>query len=309
MANLNMRNLVKKLSSLPQAKLSRRADFKIKFSLYRLMFLSSIEKMSVSWKMIPLLTRGLSFAAIILLIFGTSSVYAYTSDTVIPGNPLYPLKLAVEKVEKVTAITPAAQVAVNEKLSDRRLKEAVNLSRTKVDASPENSEKISQKIENSITAAINNHQVAVEAKNKEQEAKNNFSENRNNQVTSIYVQENDQAQTNYLNQIKKFAETSQDQRILDKVDEAHQEMNKSNNDYELKKGNDSSNNEKQNNNNEYNNFQDKPNRKSERGQNRISSSTPDLSIPLNQNLDLPTSLNINLDIKDKEGGAYKENND
>lgn len=60
--------------------------------------------------------------ALIMTLFGTG-VYAYASDDVLPGNPLYPVKQGLEKVEEKLAIRKQAKLYVAVKHLERRLKE------------------------------------------------------------------------------------------------------------------------------------------------------------------------------------------
>lgn len=60
----------------------------------------------------------------VLTVAGSAtSVYAYTSDDVVPDHPLYALRQTIESVEIVTAFTPAQKVQVTVNHLERRIKE------------------------------------------------------------------------------------------------------------------------------------------------------------------------------------------
>ena len=58
------------------------------------------------------------------IIGSATSVYAYTSDDVLPDHPLYALRQGIETVEIATAATPERQAEVQVRLLKRRLHEA-----------------------------------------------------------------------------------------------------------------------------------------------------------------------------------------
>lgn len=73
---------------------------------------------------------AVSLAVVVLLLSGTTA-YAYTSETVVDGTPLYPVRLAVEEVEELTAVTSEAKAAVLLRHAQRRLKEVERLINTR----------------------------------------------------------------------------------------------------------------------------------------------------------------------------------
>lgn len=78
--------------------------------------------MRMSW------IRPLAIVTTIVLVFSVSvSSYAYASDTVLPDTVLYPVREAVEHVEKRFAVTPARKERVHQKLLDRRMREEVRM--------------------------------------------------------------------------------------------------------------------------------------------------------------------------------------
>ncbi|MEK7547743.1 MAG: hypothetical protein AAB540_02520 [Patescibacteria group bacterium] len=70
----------------------------------------------------------LQFASALVVIFFTSTtIYAYSSDSVVNGDLLYPLKLGTEKVEGLLAVTPERKVEYYNKMADRRMEEFTHL--------------------------------------------------------------------------------------------------------------------------------------------------------------------------------------
>jgi len=59
-------------------------------------------------------------ASVVLAAFGGTGVYAYTSPQVYEGTPLYPVKMAIERVAEKTVVTPAARLRFNLKQVERR---------------------------------------------------------------------------------------------------------------------------------------------------------------------------------------------
>lgn len=197
---MSKNDLPKLLSSLPRARLRRRADWLIRFRLYSLLALKRGEKILAAWPRASVWQQGAAVAALVLIILGATSAYAYASPGVLPGNPIYPLKLAVETIERATAITPAAQVAIYDKLSERRLQEAASLSRLAASSSPAARIQVEHDIEETMAAAVNNHQSALLAIN-------DLPGGSAVRATA-QVQANSQAEVGYLNQIADYAHQS-----------------------------------------------------------------------------------------------------
>lgn len=59
----------------------------------------------------------------LILAGGATSVYAYTSDSVLPDTALYPIRQGLENVETAVALTPSCKTAVQIKHLKRRLHE------------------------------------------------------------------------------------------------------------------------------------------------------------------------------------------
>lgn len=57
------------------------------------------------------------------LVFSGAGAFAYTSDSVIPGHPLYGLRSSVERLEVALAAQPSSRVRISLKHLERRLHE------------------------------------------------------------------------------------------------------------------------------------------------------------------------------------------
>lgn len=223
-----MENLEKLLSRLPQNKLSRQADLKIKFKLYKIIILNNLAKIfDFSNLRVPSFNQAWAMAAVILLICGTTSVYAYASNDILPGSQLYPVKIALEKIEQKITTNNTAKIANLEKFSERRLNEAVGLSQKKQESDKE-SQEINEDIKRNIATELSNHELVVNHIN-------NLKDDNEAETLINRTKKNDQAEINYLDRIGEYAKINQDQEILQKVNEAREKIKKQ--EYKSKKGN------------------------------------------------------------------------
>jgi len=72
----------------------------------------------------PMMMRFASVALSVVIMFGMgTSVYAYSSEDVLPDHPLYGLRQAMEVAEEKTAMTPAWKERVVKKHLERKQKE------------------------------------------------------------------------------------------------------------------------------------------------------------------------------------------
>ncbi|MEI6529388.1 MAG: DUF5667 domain-containing protein [Candidatus Falkowbacteria bacterium] len=221
-----MENLEKLLSELPQNKLSRQADLKIKFKLYKIIILNNLASIfDFSNLRIFSTNKALGVAAVILLICGTTSVYAYASNDILPGSQLYPVKIALEKIEQKITTNNTAKIANLEKFSERRLNEAVVLSQKKQESEKEG-QKINEDIKKNIATELSNHEAVANHIN-------NLEEGNNVEALITETKKNDQAEINYLDKIGEYAASNKNQEILDKVNEAKDKIKKQ----EYKRGN------------------------------------------------------------------------
>lgn len=206
-----MDKLDKILSSMPKAKFSRQVDIKVKFKLYRLIFLEKLKSFNAlpAYKM-ALAYKGLAFILAVTAIFSATSIYAYASNDIIPGTPLYPLKIAIEKIEQKIAITSTAKIDNYEKISNRRLQEAVNLSQ-------QENKIVSEKINKNIDTNIANNQ----------KIKNSINKLSDSEAVAAILQakKRDQKELESLNKIADFAKNRNDEAVLQKVNEAREIIN------------------------------------------------------------------------------------
>ncbi|MGE5425677.1 MAG: DUF5667 domain-containing protein [Bacillota bacterium] len=214
-----MDNLEKILMALPENKLSRKADRLIKFRLEKTMVLSYFKRVAegpqVPWP------RAIVAGLALFMIFIATSVYAYASDKILPGDRIYPLKRAVEKIEE--AVTPGtAKIKVYEKHSSRRLQEARDLS-TKTAAvsekSAEEKAKDSENIKKNIDSAVIKQQAIVEKINK--------LDDYDKAVKTIdKAKKADKKKTEYLGQIINNAKTEKDEERIKKAEQAYESIDK-----------------------------------------------------------------------------------
>ena len=213
--------LEKILNNLPKNKLSRYADLKIKFQLYRLLAFAYLKRLFTFNHQLTLLNKGLVAAMIVIIIFGATSVFAYASDSVVPGNIIYPLKKAVEKLEQNIAPNKIAKIAVYEKQSVRRLEEAVNLSQENSTTTPvtENVKaNVSNNIEKNISEVISNNQSVLESINK-------LGDYQKASHAASQARIADKAKTEYLDKIAEYAESNNDDQMLEAVNQAQKIIN------------------------------------------------------------------------------------
>ncbi len=216
-----MDNLEKILNNLPKNKLSRRADLKIRFQLYRLMVFAYLKRLFVFNHELSFLNKGLVAAMVLVLIFSATSIFAYASDSVVPGNIIYPLKKAVEKIEQNIAPNKTAKIAAYEKQSVRRLEEAVNLSQKNSSTTPATKNvktSVSNNIEKNISEVVNNQQAVLESINK-------LGDYQKASAAALQAKEADKAKSEYLDKIAEYAELSEDNQILELVNQAQNIIN------------------------------------------------------------------------------------
>ncbi|MFA5130862.1 MAG: DUF5667 domain-containing protein [Patescibacteria group bacterium] len=212
-----MENLEKLLSALPKNKLSRRADIKIKFSLYRLILQNKLARFFdfSAWRLVTM-HKALAFAVFVFLVLGTTSFYAYASGDVLPGSQLYPVKIALEKIEQTITVTNSAKISNLQKVSERRLSEAVSLSE-KEQATIQESQRINEDIKNNIAIGVNNHEAIAKHIN-------NLSNSPKAQSLINEAETNDQKEMDYLDQIAAFAAESNNEDILQNVQAAKESI-------------------------------------------------------------------------------------
>ncbi len=213
----SMDNLEKNLSQLPKVTLSKKADLKIRLRIYRAMFFAS-GKSFVQTFLHPhsLLAKISYLSLLIFVLLGSTAVYAANNDHITPGHSLYPVKKTIENVEQQLSITKKSKVETLNKLSERRLKEAVNLSNENLQSVEDQVEQqkiISDNIQQTITEAVDNINQAIdtsqtiENKKKAKEVKEQI-KRKNEDISE------------YLNSIDSMAKERQDEAVIKKVQEA-----------------------------------------------------------------------------------------
>jgi len=126
-----MTDLEKKLNGLPKARLSRSADLRLRYRLFRLRFDPVLsENTAVLRPKYFVFKQAFAVTMLVIFIVSGTSVYAYSNDRVTRGNVLYPLKRGVERIELSLAVNPRSKVVVLNKLARRRLIEAQLIGRT-----------------------------------------------------------------------------------------------------------------------------------------------------------------------------------
>ena len=217
--------LEKILNNLPKNKLSRRADLRIKFQLYRLLAFAYLKRLFSFNHELSLLNKGLVAAMVLVVIFGATSIFAYASDSVVPGNIIYPLKKAVEKLEQNIAPSKTAKIAAYEKQSVRRLEEAVNLSEKNSSTTPAAKNvkasikaSVSDDIEKNISEVVDNQQAVRESINK-------LGDYQKASAAVLQAKEADKAKSEYLDKIAEYAELSDDYQMLEVVNQAQNIIN------------------------------------------------------------------------------------
>lgn len=79
------------------------------------------------WFFLGTRTYAAVTAFVFVLFTGGVSTFAYTNDNVTNGNPLYPVKRGLEKIEETFASTPESHAEFQVKMLSRRLAESRNL--------------------------------------------------------------------------------------------------------------------------------------------------------------------------------------
>lgn len=212
-----MENLEKKLSALPKPRLSRKTDFKIKFKIYSFILFRNLERSLRPYSMLA----KVSYAALAIVVFlGSSAVYAANNDNITPGHTLYPLKKTVENVEQNLSFTKNAQVETLNKISERRLKEALNMAQenAEVDDASDQTQNNSN-IKQSLDEVVDNLGEAVITSkeiNNEKSAKK----------AKEAIKEKNEDVIKYLDDLEDIAKEKNDQEVFEKVNEAKKAIKK-----------------------------------------------------------------------------------
>ena len=122
-----MDNLEKQLNNLPKKKLSMRADYSLRFKLFKAMWQKKADMYVQYFSFKRHLSPLIAALVLISLIVGVPG-YAYANENVTAVHYLYGVKKAVEKIELVFAFSEEDKQEKQEKFITRRLNEAEILS-------------------------------------------------------------------------------------------------------------------------------------------------------------------------------------
>lgn len=210
-----MEDLEKNLSSLPKYKLSKKADFKIKSKIYAFVFSKNLQKFAQAFFHPHSLVAKVSLVALmIFVVLSGTAVYAVSNDHITPGSTLYPLKKTIENVEQKLSFTETAKVETLNKLSERRLKEALNMAEEEDDRqSDDQKEEFKYNIEQSIEEAVNNFDSAIETSKKIENTVNSKTSKEN-------LKNRQESMVKYLDSINDIAKNKKDESMIKKIDEA-----------------------------------------------------------------------------------------
>ncbi|MFA6253036.1 MAG: DUF5667 domain-containing protein [Patescibacteria group bacterium] len=218
-----MEDLEKQLSRLPKSELSKTADFKIKFKIRLFIFTKNLQKFGQTFfHPHSLMTKVSLVALLVFVVLGSTVVYAVNNDNITPGHSFYPLKKTIENVEQQLSLTKTSQVDTLGKFSERRLKEALNLSQedSKGHTTDENAV-VSNNIKQTISEAVDNVDSAIKTSQKIVNTKN-----AKKAKESIKKKNKDIMQ--YLDNIGNIAQENQDEEVMDKIREAKKAIDKYN---------------------------------------------------------------------------------
>lgn len=121
-----MIDIEKKLNELPSAKLSKKADYRLRFSFFKLKWQKRFDNLNATFSVGRF--APVAITMILLLSLVCLPYYAYASENIVRGDILYPVKQGIERIELGLADTPTKKVAVLTKLAERRLAEVEKLS-------------------------------------------------------------------------------------------------------------------------------------------------------------------------------------
>lgn len=129
-----MNNLEKKLSQLPKPRMRKRADLKIRFKLYSLLWQKKLAGLRAVLNLKQVRLAPVLAVAVMTCMLVIVPGYAYASSSVTLGHLLYPVKLGLEKAELSLSRSSLAKVKTYEKFVERRLDEASILSQDNKEA-------------------------------------------------------------------------------------------------------------------------------------------------------------------------------
>ncbi|MDA3840150.1 MAG: DUF5667 domain-containing protein [Patescibacteria group bacterium] len=199
-----MNKLDKQLNSLPKPKMSLVKKMNLKYKLYVLIIQESFSFEFLLNRKFQ--HRAISFVLLLSLLFGLP-LYSYASPGVNEKHILYPVKLAIEKIELKVANTDIEKQEKYEKFSERRLSEAEVLSEN----IKENEDRVA--ISNTIKAAVALKEKAREIAFKEgdgsEQSRINQREKLNNIASFVGIEEDDELVENIASAMDNIGENIQ----------------------------------------------------------------------------------------------------
>lgn len=95
------------------------------------LFLRLVPKPAVSYRQHAFRFAAVGMASLLVVLGGGTSAYAYSSDEVSDGHPLYPIKHGIEQIEGRFAATPEQRAEFHARMMQRRVSEAERLDQSK----------------------------------------------------------------------------------------------------------------------------------------------------------------------------------
>ncbi len=95
------------------------------------LFLRLVPKPVVSYRQHAFRFAAVGMASLLVVFGGGTSAYAYASDDVSDGHPLYPIKHGIEQIEGRFAATPEQRAEFHARMMSRRISEAERLDHAK----------------------------------------------------------------------------------------------------------------------------------------------------------------------------------
>lgn len=112
------------LPKFPAKKLSRSADIRLRYKLHALALEQKLTNLSALSMLPKAAAMGIVF---LVLVASGSGIYAYSSTSVTAGTTLYPIKIALEKIEEQINTSENHTGEVHMKFVERRLDEAEHI--------------------------------------------------------------------------------------------------------------------------------------------------------------------------------------
>ncbi len=210
-----MENLEQQLSQLPKAKMSKKADWKIKLKIYNFLLVKNLKKSAQVFLHPHSLWARLSLSVLVMFVFlGATAVYAVNNDHIAPGHTFYPLKKTIENIEQQMALTKKAKVETLNKISERRLKEALTIAEhDEQEIDNDVSQKSNNNIEKNIEEALDHFDSAVVTVQKIENIENS-------KKSREELKDKQEAMVKYLDNIGQVIKNKNNEEILKKIDEA-----------------------------------------------------------------------------------------